>query len=114
MPYISTRTTVAINEEKKENIKAKLGKAIEIIPGKSEQWLMLSFEDKASMYFKGSNEKPIAYVEVSSFGKAPADAYSKLTKAVCDILKEELEIPADCVYVKYEEVSIWGWNNKNF
>ena len=66
------------------------------------------------MYFRGSNEKPIAYVEVKSFGKAPADSYSEFTKAVCDILKEELNIESDCVYVKYEEVSNWGWNGKNF
>ncbi|MDF2512874.1 MAG: hypothetical protein K0S04_2740 [Herbinix sp.] len=114
MPYISTRTTVSISAEKREIIKTKLGKAIEIIPGKSEQWLMLSFEDESSMYFRGSNDKPIAYVEVKSFGKAPEESYSKFTKEVCDILKEELDIEADSVYVKYEEVSNWGWNGKNF
>ncbi len=114
MPYISTKTTETISPNKRESIKAKLGKAIEIIPGKSEQWLMLSFEDESSMYFRGSNDMPVAYVEVKSFGKAPEDAYRKFTKAVCDILKEELEIEPDCVYVKYEEVSHWGWNGKNF
>lgn len=114
MPYISTKTTVAICPKKRERIKDKLGQAIEIIPGKSEQWLMLSFEDEAIMYFRGTNDKPIAYVEVKSFGKAPTDAYNKFTKAICDILKEELEIEPDCVYVKYEEVSHWGWNGNNF
>jgi hypothetical protein len=114
MPYISTKTTVAISSKQRESIKTKLGKAIEIIPGKSEQWLMLSFEDESNMYFQGRNNMPIAYVEVKSFGKAPEDAYCKFTKAVCDILKEELEIESDYVYVKYEEVSHWGWNGKNF
>ena len=31
MPYISTKTTVTISAEKRESIKTKLGKAIEII-----------------------------------------------------------------------------------
>lgn len=114
MPYISTKTTVAISAEKRESIKTKLGKAIEIIPGKSEQWLMLSFEDESSLYFRGNNDKPIAYVEVKSFGKAPVDSYSEFTKVVCEILKDELDIEPDSVYVKYEEVSNWGWNSKNF
>jgi phenylpyruvate tautomerase PptA (4-oxalocrotonate tautomerase family) len=114
MPYINTKTTVTINPEKREVIKKKLGKAIELLPGKSESWLMVSFDDNSIMYFKGSNEKPLAFVEVKIFGKASGDAYSKLTKAITDILNEELGIQPDGIYVKYEEVANWGWNGSNF
>lgn len=114
MPYINTKTTVKIDNEKKEVIKTKLGKAIELIPGKSENWLMVSFDDNSVMYFKGSNEKPLAFVEVKIFGKASEDAYAKLTNAITSILNEELGIQPDCIYVKYEEVSTWGWNGNNF
>jgi len=114
MPYISTKATVTITNEKRESIKAKLGKAIELIPGKSESWLMLSFEDNSSMYFKGSKDKPLAFVEVKIFGKATSEAYGKLTKAITNIIFEELAIQPDCIYVKYEEVSTWGWNGNNF
>ncbi len=114
MPYINTKTTVTISEDKKELIKKKLGNAIELIPGKSENWLMLSFDDNSSMYFKGSKEKPLAFVEVKLFGKASLDAYQKLTNEITDILNKELKIQPDCIYVKYEEVSNWGWNGNNF
>lgn len=114
MPYINTKTTVVISTEKRETIKKKLGKAIELIPGKSENWLMLSFEDNSSMYFKGSKERPIAFIEVKLYGKASSDAYRRLTKAITDIMNEELEIQPDCIYVKYEEVANWGWNGSNF
>ncbi len=114
MPYINTKTTVTITEEKRENIKTKLGKAIELIPGKSENWLMLSFEDNSVMYFRGSNDNPLAFVDVKIFGKASSEAYSKLTKAITDILQEELELQPEGIYVKYEEVSTWGWNGNNF
>lgn len=114
MPYINTKTTVAINSEKKEILKTKLGKAIELIPGKSETWLMVSFDDKSDMYFKGSHDKPLAFIEVKIFGKATQDAYSKLTQAITAIINEELGIQPDCIYVKYEEATIWGWNGTNF
>jgi Uncharacterized protein, 4-oxalocrotonate tautomerase homolog len=114
MPYISTKTTAAVSPEKREIMKKKLGKAIELIPGKSESWLMLSFEDNSIMYFKGSDAKPLAFVEVKIFGKASSDAYRKLTNAITDILNEELGIAPDCIYVKYEEVANWGWNGSNF
>ena len=64
MPYISTHTNIEITKEKEETITKRLGKAIEIIPGKTEEWLMVSFEDNLSLYFKGKTNQPIAFVEV--------------------------------------------------
>lgn len=114
MPYISAKTTVTISPEKRESIKGKLGKAIELIPGKSESWLMISFDDKSTMYFKGSDANHLAFVEVKLFGKASQDAYRNLTEVITKILGEELGIQGNCIYVKYEEVSTWGWNGVNF
>lgn len=114
MPYISTKTNIAISKEKEVIIKEKLGKAIGIIPGKSETWLMLSFEENSSLYFQGKNDTPIAFVEVKLFGKADNDSYNKLTSEITSILKEELAIEPGKIYVKYEEVSHWGYNGHNF
>lgn len=114
MPYISTRTNVTISKDIEVKIKNELGKAIEILPGKNENWLMLSFEDECRLYFKGESNRNIAYVEVKLFGKSPTDAYDKLTSEITKILNQELHIPPENVYVKYEEVSQWGYNGHNF
>lgn len=114
MPSIDTKVSVKITKEKEEALKSKLGKAIELIPGKSEDWLMLSFQDECTMYFKGSKQEPVAFVEVKILGKATNDAYDRLTAAITDALQEELCIPSSQIYVKYEEVEHWGWNGKNF
>ena len=68
MPFINTKVNVEISEEKEKELKERLGKAIEIIPGKSEQWLMLGFEDNIRLYFRGDNNCKIAFVEVKVFG----------------------------------------------
>jgi len=114
MPYIGTRTNIEITKEKEEVIKKKLGKAIEIIPGKSEEWLMVSLEDRCSLYFKGDTEKPTAFVEVKIFGSSTQQIYEKLTAAITDILKLELNINPNRIYVRYEETKYWGWNGSNF
>lgn len=114
MPFIQTKVNVKVSKEKEEAIKSKLGKAIELLPGKSESWLMLSFEEDCTLYFKGKEDQPIAFVEVKLFGKAGKDAYDRLTAAISDILHQELGISPDHVYVKYEEVPYWGWNGHNF
>ena len=114
MPCIQTKVNVKITKEKEELIKVKLGQAISLIPGKSESWLMLSFEDECDLYFKGDNQQGIAFVEVKLFGKASNEAYDKLTSAITEILSQELNISPPQIYVKYEEVSHWGWNGSNF
>lgn len=114
MPYIHTKTTVAISSEQEASLKEKLGEAIRLIPGKSEQWLMLSFEDGCRMWFQGDSSKPIAFVEVKIFGQASPSAYEALTKKITEILGGELGIAPSQIYVKYEEVANWGWNGGNF
>lgn len=114
MPYISTKTNVSISKEKEQELKVLLGKAIENIPGKTERWLMLSFEDNCRLWFRGNADEPIAYIEVKLFGKAQPSAYKAMTEAICDIVEGELNVPSSNIYVKYEEVSTWGWNGGNF
>lgn len=114
MPMISTKTNVAISGEQELTLKSELGKAISILSGKSEQWLMLSLEDNCRLYFKGDNSKPIAYVEVKVFGKIDYSQSNKLTAKICEIFGNVLAIDASNVYIKYEEVDMWGWNGSNF
>lgn len=114
MPYISTTTTVPITRTKETVLKEKLGQAIALIPGKTEEWLMLSFNPDTTMYFRGSNEKPLAFVIVSIFGAADSSAYDMLTARITEIMTDELGISPENVYVKYEEVNHWGWNAVNF
>ncbi|MBQ7850121.1 MAG: tautomerase family protein [Clostridia bacterium] len=113
MPYIETTASIAISGRKEQAIKERMGKAIELIPGKSEGWLMLSFRDNVSMYFKGEDD-PCAICQVKLFGSADEEAYAALTEALTDILHEELDLDPDRIYVTYEEIGVWGWNGGNF
>lgn len=114
MPFIGTKTNVTIPKEKEEILKEKFGKAIECIPGKTESWLMLGFEDGCHMYFRGNGEEPMAFLEVKVYGKAEDADCGKLTGVLTGILEEELGIASDHIYIKYEEVDKWGWNGGNF
>ncbi|WP_310603913.1 phenylpyruvate tautomerase MIF-related protein [Anaerosporobacter sp.] len=114
MPFINSKVSVTLTDNQKEVLKTELGKAISLIPGKSEEWLMLGFEDNYSLYFKGQAFEKIAYVEVKIFGSTTAEAYDKLTVAICDIFNNVVGVDKDKIYVKYEEVSHWGYNGFNF
>lgn len=113
MPFINSKVSVAMTEQQKESVKAKLGRAISLIPGKSEHWLMVGFEDQYDLYFQGNQDAPTAFVEVKLFGKGSPGIFEDMTQAICGILNEELAIPENRIYVKYEEVPYWGWNGGN-
>ena len=114
MPCIQLNVSSKITETQETAIKSKLGKAISLLPGKSENWLMITFKDNMPIYFKGSKDTPAAFVAVGVYGREDGAAFSKLTAAICDILGDELKIPADHVYVQYTATSHWGWNGSNF
>ena len=46
MPYIHTQTTVPLSPQVREELTGDLGQAVRAL-GKSEDWLMLRFEEKA-------------------------------------------------------------------
>lgn len=112
MPFINTKANVPIPKEKEIAIKSRFGQAISLLPGKSENWLMVGFEPETPLYFRGSDSENIALVDVSVYGRLSRSACDKLTAAITEILREELAI--DQVYIKYEEVEIWGFNGSNF
>lgn len=114
MPFINSRVSVPMTGQQKESLKQQLGEAISIIPGKSEQWLMLEFADNCDLYFQGNNTLPTAFVEIKVFGSIPAECLDEMTKTVCRIYEECLQIKKERIYVKYEESCKWGWNGSNF
>lgn len=113
MPFIDSKVTVKLTEEKKNSVKTRLGQAISILH-KAENYLMVGFEDEYDLYMSGNRLEKGAYVSVSLFGNASSDDYEKMTSAICDILQDELGIPGNHVYVTYHGVNDWGWNGRNF
>lgn len=115
MPFINSKVSFTLSKTQEEEIKTKLGKAIELIPGKSESWLMVGFEDNYTLYFKGEKSPKIVFVEVKIFGRASKEDYDKMTAEISRIYKEVTGVPEDKIYIKYEEVTTaWGWNGVNF
>ena len=113
MPYIEIRTNVPIDRDRSEVLRNLLGREIELLPGKSEQWLMTSLRGGEYMALGGRCE-PCVMVQVSLFGSADASAYDRMTASLCEKLRLALNVPENRIYIKYEEVSHWGWNGSTF
>ena len=114
MPCIQTTTSVTISDADRKTLQTRFGKAIEIFPGKTERWLMLTFADNTPVCMAGDGDTAAAFVEVSLLGKSDRAHFERMTAEICAILRDVLSIPPHRVYVKYTEVDHWGWNEGNF
>ena len=71
MPMIKVETTVSLPEEKRNVLKAEIGKAISIL-GKPESYLMINLVDQQDLYFGGNKLDKGAFVEVTVLGSVDA------------------------------------------
>ena len=111
MPYIKTSTNLKISEDSLIRIKIKFGEAIKIL-NKTEDWLMLEFNDNANMFFRGNNNSSLAFIEVKVLGNVINS--NEMTKALTNIISEELNIHSNNIYIAYQGYSDWGYNGNNF
>lgn len=113
MPFIDSKITLSVPQEKRDILKTELGKAVSIL-NKPESFLMVGFEDNYDLYMGGNKLDKGAYVAVSLFGNGSKSAYEAMTAKICALYEQELGIPGNNVYVTYHGVSDWGWNGRNF
>lgn len=107
MPFLDVRVSSPVTEEQETSLKAGLGEAIALIPGKSESSLMVQIADDCHMWFGGSEEGPIVMMKVSIYGSAPESAFRKFGSEAVKLFQEILG--AKQVYVKLDETTKWAW-----
>ena len=114
MPFIKANISTPVSNEKEVAIKVGLGKAIQLIPGKTEAGLMVEIVENCKLYLGGNQEGKTAYIKVELMGDLTDENSNNITAAICELLEKELSIPQNRIYVTYESIRLWGCNGKNF
>lgn len=112
MPFIISRVSVPLSDEQENALKAGLGQAISLVPGKSEASLMLGFEDTYRLYLSGDKSLPLAYITVAVFGNRDHRGYEQLSAAICELFHRVLNIDPLRIFINYEVIPAWsvaGW-----
>lgn len=108
MPFIKVKVSCPLSPEQEFELKAKIGEAIGLVPRKSEDYLLLEFEDNCRLWLRGRNTSPVAYIEAAIFGNEPHYGYDAFTAAVTEAVSKVLPILPDNIYIKYEDITAWG------
>ena len=108
MPMIALTTTADITPGLARQLAAGFGEAITLIPGQSDLRLMFTYTSGAPMYLEGQ-VRSAAFVEVSTFGNAPPEAYEAFTAATVELLERVLEMQMlpENILIKYSETILW-------
>ena len=114
MPFIIAKTNVPVGEDAERELKSAFGRAISLVPGKSEDYLLVEVQDKCRLYLRGKNNEPIAYVTASIFGNESHAGLRELTAEITRAFGEILGVPPTNVYIKYEDISVWGAGGATF
>lgn len=114
MPFIISKVNVPISREQEIELKTRLGKAIELVPGKSEAYLLLGFEDNCRLWLRGDDSEPIAYIEANIFGNERHLGYDAFTAETTQAFHDVLGIATDHIYIHYTDIPDWGAGGRNF
>ena len=68
MPFITCKVNRSVSRVQETELKARMGKAIELVPGKSEQYLLLFFEPDSRLWLRGDDSQPMVYIDAAIFG----------------------------------------------
>jgi phenylpyruvate tautomerase PptA (4-oxalocrotonate tautomerase family) len=112
MPYICVNLSKKIDGKQEEELKARLGEIITLIPGKSEAVTMVDISCGRSLYLGGKALGNGAFVEIRLLGKAEKAYKEALTEAVFKSLKELVGASEKEVYVNVVEFENWGTGGK--
>lgn len=110
MPFIKAKVSCSVTADQETKLKKRLGKAIELVPGKSEEYLLLDIECNCHIWLRGVNSEPTAFIEAAVFGNEEHYGYDAFTKECTRAVQEVLGISPGRIYIRYEDISAWAVN----
>ncbi len=114
MPLLRIQTNRAVAEADQAGLIRQASARVAALLGKPERYVMVTLEHNPAMLFGGS-DAPLAYLELKSIG-LPANRTGELSKALCELMQQELDIAGDRVYIEFADAArnMWGWDGGTF
>jgi phenylpyruvate tautomerase len=116
MPLITVTTSAEPPaEEKAAALLRDLSSTAARLLGKPEAYVMTCLAPRSRMTFAGAFA-PCCLVEIKSIGGLGGDRPTRLTDAVCTLVRDALGVPTDRVYVVFADVAatMWGFDGQTF
>nr|MDD6335770.1 hypothetical protein [bacterium] len=107
MPYVGVTVSKKLADSQKEQLKAALGQAISLIPGKTQSVLMVAILDGQSLYYAGEAQPDCAFVDVRLKGEAEVAYKKSFAQAASRAVKEIGGVEGQ-VFMTFSCFEQWG------
>lgn len=113
MPLIKLDVSNASDKQCNDLLPA-LSRMLAELTGKPEKYVMATV-NKMDVMMDGK-PGPAAFADIRGIGGWTPAVNKKVSQALCALLKEQLQIPADRVYMTFTDIpaSNWGYNGGTF
>ena len=114
MPFILARLSVPVTAKEEQDLKKRIGLAMELIRGKSEANLLLGLQGDYHFFLRGEEREAVAYLEVKIFGNEDHFGFDRFTKAITEAFHEVLRIPLENIFLLFSDITAWAVNGVFF
>lgn len=114
MPMVNLKIPVSLPEETRRSLLSSVSKIIAIGIGKPEKYVMVTIEEDSIMM--SGKEGSAAFIDLRSIGGLNKGVNRELSRKLCDLLEEKLQVPPDRVYINFSDITAqnWGWDGSTF
>lgn len=114
MPLIKLHTSAEVTKENKQALLKEMSELISTSLGKPEQYVMAVITDSDMMM--SGNSDGAAFVDIRSIGGLTPEINRKISKDLCDILQNALNVSSSRIFINFIDISRsdWGWNGGTF
>jgi phenylpyruvate tautomerase len=116
MPFVRVETNHEFAQDVIDNVITQITEQVHIDKGDPKAMIQVVINTNISVSFAGDYKNPAAVVQLLSL-KMSADITKKLTESISDILLENFDVPANRMYIFFQEFTqmhLVGWNRKIF
>jgi hypothetical protein len=108
MPFGIAKVNVPVTKEQETEIKSRIGKAIENVPGRNESDLLFGIGDHDHFYLRGDGKQKVAYIQADIFGNEDHAGFDRFGAEMTAAFHQVLGIPAGNIYIKFDDISGHG------
>lgn len=116
MPFVRIETNHDFSKEVIQDVITQVTQQVHLIKGDPEAMILVVVNTKVNVAFGGDYEKPAAVVQLMNL-RMPVDITTKLTESISDILLAKFNVPANRMYIFFQEFTkmhLVGWNRTTF
>ena len=108
MPYFRVSATQKLSPEKAKELTEGLGEALEAVPGKKRDMLILNLEDGQLISVGGNKQENFVFTDIHYCGSFPYTVKKRLTEAVFGVYAKVLGTKPECASLTITEHHNWG------